>query len=118
GQSLSPGNEQRYYWHSQEADIKGSRNIIGIKNPVVDVLIDKVIHASDSEALVAATRALDRVLLWKHSVIPRWHIGYFRRAYGEKFGYPKTPPKYDSGAPDTWWFDTEKAAKLQNGTGQ
>lgn len=113
GQSLSPGNEQRDFWHSEKADIQGSRNLMGIKNPVIDALIDKVIHAPDREALVAASRALDRVLLWNHYVIPQWHIGSFRLAYWDKFGFPEQPPKYDSGAPETWWFDAEKAAKLK-----
>lgn len=118
GQSLSPGNEQRDYWHSANADIKGSRNIIGIKNPVVDALIEQVIHAENYEALVAATHALDRVLLWNHYVVPQWHIGYFRLAYWNKFGFPKQPSKYGDGIIDTWWIDAEKAAKLKNGTGQ
>ena len=91
---------------------------MGIKNPVIDALIDQVIHARDRDGLVAATRALDRVLLWSHYVIPQWHIGQFRLAYWDKFGFPKTPPKYDSGAPDTWWFDAEKSAKLQKAAGQ
>lgn len=118
GQSLSPGNEQRDFWHSEKADIQGSRNLMGIKNPVIDALIDQVIHAPDRETLVASTHALDRVLLWNHYVIPQWHLGYFRMAYWDKFGFPKQPPKYDSGVQDTWWIDAEKAAKLKNGTGQ
>ena len=66
GESLSPGNEQREYWSSQSADQNGSENYIGIKNPAVDALIDKVIFAKDRGELVAATHALDRVLLWNH----------------------------------------------------
>ncbi len=114
GQSLSPGNEQRDFWHSEKADERGSYNIMGIKNPVIDALIDKVIHAPDRDELVYRTRALDRVLLWNHYVIPQWHIGYFRLAYWDKFGFPETPPKYDTGVPHTWWHDAEKARKVQD----
>ena len=70
GQSQSPGNEQRDFWSSESADINGGRNLIGIKNPVIDALIDEVIFADDREALVTATRALDRVLLWNHYLNP------------------------------------------------
>ncbi|TVQ83349.1 MAG: ABC transporter substrate-binding protein [Micavibrio sp.] len=114
GQSLSPGNEQRDFWHSEKADERGSYNIMGIKNPAIDALIDKVIQAPDRDELVYRTRALDRVLLWNHYVIPQWHIGYFRLAYWDKFGFPETPPKYDTGAPHTWWYDAEKARKVQD----
>ena len=73
GQSLSPGNEQRDFWGSQAADMPGSRNLIGVKDPIVDALVDKIITADSREALIAACRALDRVLLWGHYVIPQWH---------------------------------------------
>ena len=72
GESLSPGNEQREYWGSQAAEQAGSRNIIGIKNPAIDTLIERVIFAKDRDELVAATKALDRVLLWNHYVVPQW----------------------------------------------
>lgn len=112
GQSLSPGNEQRDFWNSAKADIKGSRNLIGIKNPVVDQLIDMVISAPDREELITRTRALDRVLLWNYYVIPQWHLDYFRVAYWDKFGKPAVSPKYGLGVIDTWWYDAEKAAKI------
>ncbi|MBI5165721.1 MAG: ABC transporter substrate-binding protein [Magnetospirillum sp.] len=92
GQSLSPGNEQAMYWSSEAADSPGSRNVVGIKNPAVDALIAAVIAAPDRDSLVARTRALDRVLLWNHYVIPQWHIGYDRVAYWNKFGRPATVP--------------------------
>lgn len=111
-QSLSPGNEQRDFWGSEKADVKGSRNIIGIKNPVVDDLIDKIIFAKDREELIAATRALDRVLLWNHYVIPQWHISNFRIAYWDKFGKPAVTARYDLGVPATWWYDPAKADAL------
>lgn len=112
GQSLSPGNEQRDFWSSAKADIKGSRNVIGIKNPVIDALIDLVIAAPDRAELVARTRALDRVLLWNHYVIPQWHIGYFRLAYWDKFGRPAKNPPYGLGVVDSWWIDPQKAGKI------
>ena len=112
GQSLSPGNEQRDFWSSDKADVKGSRNVIGIKNPVIDALIDLVIAAPDREELVARTHALDRVLLWNHYVIPQWHIGYFRLAYWDKFGRPSKNPPYGLGIVDSWWIDAQKAGKI------
>ena len=111
GQSLSPGNEQRDFWSSASADIPGGRNIIGIKDPVVDELIDLVIAAPDRESLIARTRALDRVLLWGHYLIPNWHIRSFRVAYWNKFSRPAVTPKYALGL-ETWWVDREKEAAL------
>jgi len=110
-QSLSPGNEQRDFWGSAAADEKGSRNTIGIKDPVVDALIDLVISAPDRESLIYRTRALDRVLLWGFYVIPHWHIRSFRVAYWDKFDRPKVSPKYSLGF-DTWWIDPQKEASL------
>ncbi len=112
GQSLSPGNEQRDFWSSEKAGVKGSRNLIGIQNPAVDQLIDMIIGAPDRDELIARTRALDRVLLWNYYVIPQWHIDYFRAAWWDKFGKPAVSPKYGLGVPDTWWHDTEKAANI------
>lgn len=103
GQSLSPGNEQRDFWSSAKADVKGSRNLIGIKDPVIDELIEKLIHAPDRASLVTATRALDRVLLWNYLVIPHWHSDRFRIAYWNNFKQPSTPPRYGLGVIDTWW---------------
>jgi microcin C transport system substrate-binding protein len=112
GQSLSPGNEQREYWSTEAADIPGSRNIIGIKDPVVDHLIDQIIEAPTREDLVTATRALDRVLLWGHYVIPHWHSRTFRVAYWDKFDRPQTNPPY--GLPlFSWWVDPVKVADVE-----
>ena len=86
------------------ADAPGSRNLAGIQDPVVDKLIDLVIAAPDRPSLVARTRALDRVLLWGHYVIPHWHIRAFRVAYWDRFGRPAVAPKYALGF-DTWWVD-------------
>jgi microcin C transport system substrate-binding protein len=113
GESLSPGNEQREFWGSQAADMAGSRNIIGIKNPAIDKLIERVIFTKDRDDLVAATKALDRVLLWNHYVVPQWNYPKVRTARWDRFGRPAEMPKYGlSGFPAIWWLDAEKAAKI------
>jgi microcin C transport system substrate-binding protein len=112
GQSLSPGNEQRDFWGSAAADQPGGRNTIGIKDPVVDELIDMIILAPDRDSLIARTRALDRVLLWGHYLIPNWHNRTFRVAYWNRFGRPETTPRYGVGF-SSWWVDTAKDAALQ-----
>ena len=112
GESLSPGNEQRGFWGSQAADQPGSYNLIGIKNPAVDAMIDQVIFAKSRDDLVAATHALDRVLLWNHYVVPQWTYGKVRSARWDRFGHPDPMPKYGASAfPTVWWWDAEKAAK-------
>jgi microcin C transport system substrate-binding protein len=113
GQSLSPGNEQRGNWGSQAADQPGSENLIGIKNPAVDALIERVIFAKDRSELVAATKALDRVLLWNHYVVPQWTYGKQRAARWNRFGRPETLPQYAASAfPTIWWWDAARAAKV------
>jgi microcin C transport system substrate-binding protein len=114
GQSLSPGNEQRSYWNSRNADIKGGRNYAGIKSKPVDELIEKLIAAPDRKALVARTRALDRVLLWGHYVIPNWHIKSDRYVYWDKYGRPPKVPLQGT-ALSLWWFDKDKAARINAG---
>jgi len=112
GQSLSPGNEQREYWGSQAADRPGSRNSVGIKNPAIDKLIDRIIFAKSREELVAATHALDRVLLWNYYVVPQWSYPFQRTARWDRFSHPETMPKYAASAfPTVWWWDEAKAAK-------
>lgn len=112
GQSLSPGNEQRDFWGSAAADRPGGRNTIGIKDPVVDELIDMIIMAPDRDGLTARTRALDRVLLWGHYVIPNWHNRTFRVAYWNRFGRPGVTPRYGVGF-SSWWIDPDKDAALR-----
>lgn len=113
GQSQSPGNEQRGFFGSNAADRPGSRNTTGLKDPVVDALVEKLIAAPDRKSLVTLTRALDRVLLWKYIVIPHWHIPYDRVVYWDMFGQPKVIP--DSGVQFfTWWIDPAKAAAFQS----
>ena len=88
GQSLSPGNEQRDFWGSAAADRPGSRNSSASRTPRVDALIERVIFAKNRDELVAATRALDRVLLWNHYVVPQWTYGKERTARWDRFGHP------------------------------
>ncbi|MEA2879555.1 MAG: microcin transport system substrate-binding protein [Hyphomicrobiales bacterium] len=112
GQSLSPGNEQRDYWSTTSADRTGSRNYAGIKNPAVDALIERIIFATDRAELVAATKALDRVLLWNHYVVPQFTYNKTRAARWDRFGRPEKLPEYGSSSfPTIWWWDAERAAK-------
>ncbi|MTW16874.1 ABC transporter substrate-binding protein [Rhodoplanes serenus] len=111
-QSLSPGNEQRSFWGSQAADQPGSRNYIGIQDAGIDALIDKVIFAESRADLVAATRALDRVLLAHDFVVPQWTYGKVRTARWDRFGRPERMPEYGLAAfPTIWWWDAARAAK-------
>ena len=111
-QSLSPGNEQLAYWGSRAADQPGSQNVVGIKNEAIDALIQRVIFAKNRDELVAATKALDRVLLWHHYVVPQWTYGKVRTARWDRFSHPDPLPKYGtSGFPTVWWWDEAKAAK-------
>ncbi|TIP24007.1 MAG: ABC transporter substrate-binding protein [Mesorhizobium sp.] len=119
GQSDSPGNEQRDFWSSKAADTPGSRNYAGIKNPVVDALVDRVIFATDRDDLVAATHALDRVLLWNYHVVPQHHRSVVWIAYWNKFGIPEKQPAYSGVDQNSWWIDPDKekalAAKYKSG---
>ncbi len=108
-QSQSPGNEQFNLFHSSSADKEGSRNLMGISDPVVDALVDKLVYAADREELVTAAHALDRVLLHGYYLVPHWYIGSHRIAYWNRFGKPDTLPLYYD-AEDwmlrTWWKQT------------
>jgi microcin C transport system substrate-binding protein len=112
-QSLSPGNEQRDFWSSKAADTPGSRNLMGIKDPVVDALVDRIIFATDRDDLVAATHALDRVLLWSYYVVPQWHRSVVWLAYWDKFGFPEKQPTYIGVDIESWWLDPAREAALQ-----
>lgn len=103
GQSDSPGNEQRDFWSSAKADMNGSRNYIGVKDPVVDDLVEKIITATSREELVALCQALDRVLLAGHYIIPQWHIDHWRVAYWKKLGRPEHLSGLTPAVTDTWW---------------
>jgi microcin C transport system substrate-binding protein len=111
GQSLSPGNEQRDFWGSAAADREGSSNYAGIKDPGIDALIERVIYAKDRAELVAATHALDRVLLAHDYVVPTWNYPNTRTARWNRFGRPDKLPEYSFGFPDIWWWDAQKAAQ-------
>ena len=119
GQSLSPGNEQRYYWGSTAGQQPGSRNLAGINDPVVDALIEALVQAPDRDTLVATTRALDRVLLWGFYVTPQWHYPYHRVAVWDRFAHPPlvdTYAEFPSRAIQTWWSDLPKRASTDPST--
>ena len=109
-QSLSPGNEQLSMWGSEFANMPGTRNRIGLQDPVVDALVTEVINATDRKNLVTATKALDRVLLWKNLVIPQWHISSYRVAYWQQIHRPEKLPKYGL-AIDSWWHQDTTSNK-------
>lgn len=116
GESLSPGNEQREYWGSKAADQQGSQNILGVKNPVIDQLIEELIKSPDRASLIAHTHALDRVLQYGYYVIPNFHNTAFWVAYWNKFRRPEVSPKYGLGL-STWWVDpgAEKTLEAKKG---
>ena len=108
-QSRSPGNEQRNFWSSSAVKRPGSRNWIGVSNPAIDSLIEKIVAAPNRKSLITVTRALDRVLQWSYFVVPQWHIREDRVAWWDKFGRPKIKPKYGVGFA-SWWVDPKKDA--------
>ena len=101
-QSNSPGNEQRDFWHSSSVDNPGSRNFIGLKDPAIDQLVDGLINAPSRDSLINHARALDRVLLAGHYVIPNYYIDTWRIAYWTHLAQPEVAPLYDYGLM-TWW---------------
>ncbi|TVM33098.1 extracellular solute-binding protein [Oceanidesulfovibrio marinus] len=117
GQSNSPGNEQRYYFSSEAADTPGTYNFMGVKSEAVDSLIDTIINSKSRGELITACRAMDRVLLWGHYVVPQWHTGYYRLAYWDLLTRPETIPPYglDLWA---WWIDPERAETIRAARGK
>lgn len=111
GQSESPGNEQRSFWSGRAADTEGSNNTIGIKDAAIDEIIDLIINAPDREQLVARCKALDRILLHHHFVVPSWHLATDRMIYWDKFGV--SPPHRRGTSWLTWWYDAGKAERLK-----
>ena len=111
GSIISPGNEQRNYWGSESADQPGSANIIGVKNPTVDKIIEDLVSSENRKELINHTRVLDRILLFNYYLIPQFHIGHYRVAYWNKFSRPSVSPKYDLGF-DFWWYDKEKSSQI------
>ncbi|MFA7386589.1 MAG: extracellular solute-binding protein [Thiohalobacteraceae bacterium] len=118
-QSQSPGNEQFGMWHSTTADQEGSNNLAGIKDPVVDALVEKLVYAEDREALITAARALDRVLLYGEYVVPNWYIATHRVAYWDRFGHPETLPLYyaaETWVLESWWRRPEASGTAPGAT--
>lgn len=111
--SESPGNEQREFWGSSTADRVGARNVGGVADPAVDALIDRIIFAEDRETLEAASRALDRVLLWNNYAIPQLYTPFDRIAWWDRFGHPEPFPPRGEAFPTVWWWDEAKAAALE-----
>ena len=107
-----PGPEQRSYWGSAAAGERGSANYAGIRNSVVDALIEEVVAAEDLETLKAANRALDRALLWNYYVIPQYYNDEIWIAYWNIFGQPERLPYYGTGFPTVWWYDAADAATV------
>jgi peptide/nickel transport system substrate-binding protein len=109
--SLSPGNEQKFYWGSDAADLPGSRNLMGARNPAIDAMIDAMLNARDSADFIAASRALDRILTAGRFVIPFWSYTEGRVAHVKEMKYPSYLPIYGDGSqwmPEVWWWDDSK----------
>lgn len=107
GQSLSPGNEQRWFWHSEAAQVPGTHNFCGIRNKAIDNLVELVISATTREELVTRCKALDRALLWGHYVIPHWYTGEYHVAYAAKLKHPKRLAPYGLDL-FTWWIEENR----------
>jgi microcin C transport system substrate-binding protein len=115
---LTPGVEQRAYWSSTAADVKGSFNIGGIKDPAVDALVGAVLGARDRPSLIAATRALDRVIMFNHYMVPQYFKGSHTVAWWDRFGRPAAKPPFERGVQDLWWYDDGKAKALAAARGR
>jgi len=111
--SQTPGPELRNFFGSQSANAKGSFNLAGISSPVIDALIEKVLAAQSRDEMRAAARALDRVLRAGHYWVPQWYKTTHHIAFWDKFSRPETKPPYDRGVIETWWYDEEKAARIE-----
>ena len=115
-QSRSPGNEQRYMWSSDAADTPGTRNYMGIKNPALDELIEKIVSAKTRKDLVVNIQALDRILTHQYYMVPHWYIAYDRAVYWNKFGRPKinaSQSAVNNNVLEWWWWDKERVNKLK-----
>jgi microcin C transport system substrate-binding protein len=111
--SSTPGDALRPYFTSQAVDVKGSQNLSGIADPVVDALVEAIIAAETRPALVTACKALDRVVRSGRYWVPHYYKPSHWLAFWDMFGRPATKPRYGRGMPETWWYDREKAAKLE-----
>jgi microcin C transport system substrate-binding protein len=110
--SSTPGDSLRSYFSSQAAAMKGSQNVAGISDPVIDALIDKIIAADSRTSLTTACRVLDRVIRSGRYWVPHWYKASHWLAYWDVFGRPTVKPRYARGVPENWWYDREKAAKI------
>jgi len=110
--SSTPGDSLRNYFSSQAAAMKGSQNLAGISDPVIDALIDGIIAADSRTSLTTACRVLDRVIRTGRYWVPHWYKASHWLAYWDVFGRPAAKPRYARGIPETWWYDHEKAAKI------
>jgi microcin C transport system substrate-binding protein len=115
GFSSTPGDSLRSYFSSQAAALKGSQNLAGISDPVIDALIERIVAADTRAALVTACKVLDRVIRSGHYWIPHWYKPSHWLAFWDVFGRPATKPRFGRGIPETWWYDREKAAKIEQG---
>ena len=113
--SSTPGEALRLIFGSLAAKTKGSQNLAGISDPAVDALLEHIVQAETRPALVAAVRALDRVLRAGRYWVPMWYRGSNPVAYWDVFGHPERPPAFDLGAPATWWYEPEKAKRIGRG---
>lgn len=113
GFSTTPGDSLRSYFSSQAAALKGSQNLAGIADPVIDELIERIIAADTRSGLVTACKALDRVIRSGRYWIPHWYKPSHWLAFWNVFGRPARKPRFGRGIPETWWYDQEKAAKLE-----
>lgn len=113
--SATPGDGLRIVYGSKAAETSGSRNLAGIADPAVDALIEKIAQAKTRADLVIACRALDRVLRAGHYWVPMWFKAADWLAYWDQFSHPDTKPRFSSGAPGTWWYDAEKAKRIERG---
>jgi microcin C transport system substrate-binding protein len=113
GFSSTPGDSLRSYFSSQAATLNGSQNLAGVSDPVIDALIERIIEAPSRVALVSACKALDRVIRAGRYWVPHWYKPSHWLAFWDVFGRPATQPRYGRGVPETWWYDREKAAKIE-----
>lgn len=110
--SWNPGEELRAYFSSKTANVPGSRNLAGVSSPAIDALVEKALQAQTRDELVTTCRALDRVLRAQRYWAPHWYNPVHRFAYWDLFGQPERPPKFDTGVLWTWWWDEDKARKI------
>jgi len=111
--SSTPGDALRTFFSSQAAKTRGSQNLAGIADPAIDALIEAIVAAEDRDSLTVACRAFDRVFRAGRYWIPQWYKGTHQLAFWDVFGHPATKPRYARGAPETWWYDQDKAARIE-----